>query len=1271
MNGAAHQTVNTTMAAVQLEADAIGGELRLIRDALRDYLDDKIHLHNRKVKGPTTKGGREFMEDILGRLNQVSTGVDKHLSSHNTPPPARGPDTPISYNSPASHPVLPPNAPSDAPLRDQEQASLPQPSQPSQPLAPSLSQPPPPQTNGSASLAPVSHVSHPSGASEVLEPSVVSVGVSSKPNTPPTHISEPPSPALANQHPHQPQQQQHQPKFTPQSPLSPQSQTEGKDQSHAETQSQAKAEAGKSQTPQDQGITLSNGAVYHEPIIQPHEASPLFDCMYQDVNDLNEELFEQYSNHPVVKDRGYFKLQVRELPPLQVRKVERPSKDHATSFRYVADKQGLVKVDTGKKKRFTPPHLPFPVSEKTHWTLQEQKELWNSSAATPPKGTRGYIIGNPLFDDIELHPGNRLKSRGRTILEGINTQYVYFNLEGLTITTMHREDAHVRSENLLRSGQHKFWCFVKPAFSDKLEEKMAAAYPEMRRCSQAVRHLSRHIPPAKLDEWGIEYTLDYCIPGQAVVTEPGTYHQVLNLGPNYALAVNVEYMSSPEDPPNYRFCDKNCPDPFAMKASDFGTYGDPNCLAGQEEQARLSGETPDQEEQPRMAARSSMFQSAPEQPSPPSQSPLAAPQLTQSVTPPPEHSSSATCEPSQSGLVRPEALIHRQETSSQPMAEPNVHTFQSFQPPRESSLGSVLRLPSEAGKVTSYPTVERSDPSPQPPAAPPPLAVEPTIGASEPRQSQPPSEPAPGWNNAVFCPEYQETAPRSQLLRHPNTFLESSDQPFQTTHQAGPFSPHHNVVPLPPPQRQTSLVPLRKTARLVHNKRHTPTDSLSPRSAKRQRIMEYLRSEDPFGEEPAPEMPQSYFTHASQSLATLLRSCQDNVYNNIQPQQVSGRPAFDRLARLIKDWRRYVREQNPAPSGLDLVTSLDRLLQDEPELHMFLSRFCKMKLAEWLDAKAIEQERARPAPHPAQQDATDLLLRELGWGEAERHKLNDYIREGKCWKTICGAFDGFLCLVPPDPVFQQLALFQDKVVMFHHQFNDPFLRAMCAVGKTLQSCIWESRELPEFVFESEDTIALSTEELAPMLKQYKYITANVFSPHAPFPWPKPVGWKSSWLWPVDPTMVYSEKWCNVCKKKKSCRCYARFVPDVPRVSIDGSKGSGVRVMGMFRANDVIGEMLGELVPPGAIPNREWTMEFRRPDLDDVVVAELYSKEQGNWARNVRHSANPSCEISIRKMEGKWRMLIIASRQLFDGEEVTVKYGRGYYRNQAYGIVEGF
>ena len=77
-------------------------------------------------------------------------------------------------------------------------------------------------------------------------------------------------------------------------------------------------------------------------------------------------------------------------------------------------------------------------------------------------------------------------------------------------------------------------------------------------CSQAVRHLSRVITPSKLDEWEIPYSLDYCKPGEAIVTEPGAVHQVLNTGTNYAIAINVLYGSSPTVPEGYKFCQKSC-----------------------------------------------------------------------------------------------------------------------------------------------------------------------------------------------------------------------------------------------------------------------------------------------------------------------------------------------------------------------------------------------------------------------------------------------------------------------------------------------------------------------------------------------------------------------------------------------------------------------------------------------------------------------------------------------------------------------------------------
>ena len=90
---------------------------------------------------------------------------------------------------------------------------------------------------------------------------------------------------------------------------------------------------------------------------------------------------------------------------------------------------------------------------------------------------------------------------------------------------------------MLRSGEHKLWLVVEPAYEKELERRMRQGFPKLANCSQAVRHLSRVICPSKLDEWKIPYSLDCCKPGEAIVTEPGAFHSVLNMGANYAIAI--------------------------------------------------------------------------------------------------------------------------------------------------------------------------------------------------------------------------------------------------------------------------------------------------------------------------------------------------------------------------------------------------------------------------------------------------------------------------------------------------------------------------------------------------------------------------------------------------------------------------------------------------------------------------------------------------------------------------------------------------------------
>ncbi|KAL2144450.1 hypothetical protein VTI28DRAFT_9098 [Corynascus sepedonium] len=1113
------------MDALQLKVDSIGGEVREISVALRDYLEHGL-ASGRKVQPPRTKAGRDLLQHILGRLDQVSTGLNdvrKHATprTSSAPPSFHVPETPLPLDS---HSITKQAPPSSA------QAGHPDPGI---------------KHNASDQLAVLTPVPATAPSPEVERKSTLAPSV--KP---------PPSSAI----------QDH--KFLCQAPY---------------------------------GITLSNGAVYQSPLPSEH-ASPLFDCTYQDINVLNEELFEIYSSHPVVQDVGYFKIQVRDLPPLNVQNMARPSKDHATSFTYRTDRLGLVKIDTGRRFKFSSPNLPLPMSAKMDWSLAEQKELWNSSAANPPKGTWPYIIGNPLFRDVELSPGEKLRRRGRTKLEGINTQYVYFNLTGKTLTTMHREDAHVRSENLLRSGEHKFWCFIKPTSAKKFEERMAIEYPEMRRCSQAVRHLSRLIPPFKLDEWGIEYTLDYCVPGHAVVTEPGTYHQVLNLGPNYAIAINLEYNSSPDMPLDYRFCDRHCPDKFAMSAEDFQIYdkplrelelpGTPETTGSQEGHAAPASD------------QVSIIRTEP-----------AASRLTQPATPPPEPSVSTKEHGALERLA--DAITERGEWLTTPMDVPRspadvrssrTHENTVLSPSQQPTHGPLPNPPAEralSSKSAEQPTISRQ------------------ALLSKAGDMTPTMQPQQSFTDVV-----------------PKSVTTVSHCPPST--QAGSHLGSSGV-------EKEDLPPFRKTARMINPNRDD--DASSPRPPKKRRV------ESP----PAPVSQDLPVKNPFERLSTLLKVRETAWSGSLTAEKLGRKPAFERLAHLVREWRRYSKSAPTVLGRFGLVKSVEDSAHGYPELHVFLSRFFKMKLA-----LCVESAMTRPG-HLTPHNYVNGMLQTLGWDEKKRSQLDDYLREGKCWATICGEYDGLLCLIPHDLDCTDFALFKGEVTRLHTELDTEFVRRLCSVGAILQKYIWECLELPEFIWESMNTTWLPLAQISPLLAPFRLLKQNHYNSKSGYHWPRPVGW--NWDWPIDPSLVKpGDKLCSLCPRK-NCRCAEVKIPQIPRISDDASKGPGIRSVGTHKANDILGELVGELVPLGSCASH-WTMPLRRPDLEDETVAEIYPGRMGNWVRKVTHSTDPSATFRVMKISGRWRQMLVAVRAIEDGEEITAKYGNGYLKDQPYSLVEG-
>ncbi|KAK3311440.1 uncharacterized protein B0T15DRAFT_521481 [Chaetomium strumarium] len=1192
------------MDALQPKVDSITREVGEISSVLRSYLEHGL-TYGRKVQPPKTKAGRDLLQHLLGRIDQVSIGL---VDICNLAAPRTLPSPPAVHESVKSS--------SHTPITTQQISDRAEPAKEQAPQVGSV-------TSSSHTLIPTQQTSAPAEAAKEQTHQVESVTSSSH------------TPIVI---------QQNLPCAEPAKEQTPQAENASSDReptsAHLPLDAEPKSElptpgatAPSAGTPSphaapqaSNGIRLSDGSVYQTPVLSEH-ASPLFDCTYQDIHNLNEELFELYSSHPVVRDRGYFKLQVRELPPLNVQKVARPTKNHATSFTYKADKVGLVKVDTGKRARFSSPKLPLPVTDQIDWSLEEQRRLWNNSAKEPPKGSRPYIIGNPLFEDVELSPGEKLRRRGRAILEGINTQYVYFNLKGKTITTMHREDAHVRSENLLRSGQHKFWCFVKPAFAKKLEERMALEYPEMRRCSQAVRHLSRHIPPEKLDEWGIEYTLDYCAPGQAVVTEPGTYHQVLNLGPNYAIAINLEYKSSPDMPADYRFCNKNCPDKFAISADDFRIYETPPPQPGEEHLPHT----------PETTCLQERHATVPDAVAPLSPEATVS-QPTQSATPLPEKAASDTHNPLESQAVRPAPQLP-QETNAegqeeQLSEEPLKRTESPARPPLPANAVQPQQLQQSHVMSATAPTpglINTSESG----------SVE---QASPPGQRLPLQEPLPALLEAAAT----ATTQRPDVVMQPQTHLpEAAARSMQIQPQAHPVIQRHPKQGLNSPL-VGALPPIRKTARMINSKREL--DMSTERPSKKRKI------ELP-PTPPAQEIPDK---GAVEHVFALLRGREAVPDGSVIADELSSKLGFDRLSLLVREWKQYSKSKPMVSGGFELVRSVEGPMHGYPELHTFLSRFCRMQVERSF-------ERAAAGVEGSQHQLVDELLQLLEWDETKREDLHDYLREGRCWRNICGNDDGLLCLLPLEKDCIDLALFKDELASFHSKLDIEYVHKLSAIGNMLQKSIWECLELPEFIWESTDTTGLTADLIAPLLEPFRIIKSCYYNEGKASYWLRPAGWR--WHWPADPSVVMpGDRPCDLCTSK-SCRCAETRIPRIPRISDDGSKGTGIRSVGPYKTHDILGELVGELVPLGACAG-DWTMTLCRPDLDDEPVADIYPRRMGNWVRKVNHSTNPSAAFMVMKISGRWRQMLVAIRDIGDGEEITAKYGRGFFKRQPYSLVEG-
>ncbi|KAF9894532.1 hypothetical protein FE257_006417 [Aspergillus nanangensis] len=145
--------------------------------------------------------------------------------------------------------------------------------------------------------------------------------------------------------------------------------------------------------------------------------------------------------------------------------------------------------------------------------------------------------------------------------------------------------------------------------------------------------------------------------------------------------------------------------------------------------------------------------------------------------------------------------------------------------------------------------------------------------------------------------------------------------------------------------------------------------------------------------------------------------------------------------------------------------------------------------------------------------------------------------------------------------------------------------------------------------------------------------------------------------------------CDICGSAEVCDCTVRSLPGglVELVEYP-NKGIGVRSLGNFKAGDILGLFLGELCP---LDHDEYDYSLglvKKNGMGDkaAVIAPLH---YGNWTRFINHGCTPLTQFRARTVGARCLMTVEAIEDIKLFDEITVSYGRCYWRNMKCYLVQ--
>ncbi|PYH38697.1 SET domain protein [Aspergillus neoniger CBS 115656] len=180
-------------------------------------------------------------------------------------------------------------------------------------------------------------------------------------------------------------------------------------------------------------------------------------------------------------------------------------------------------------------------------------------------------------------------------------------------------------------------------------------------------------------------------------------------------------------------------------------------------------------------------------------------------------------------------------------------------------------------------------------------------------------------------------------------------------------------------------------------------------------------------------------------------------------------------------------------------------------------------------------------------------------------------------------------------------------------------------------------------------------------RSQKHIDASIFHPRD---WqtakdPEHRGLKK------DPTLREGLNYglCDLCAEGKICECQIKQAPLEFVQLVETSKGVGVRALARFEKGDILGEYVGELHPPcyKGDPIYALTMQGKVDVEEEIAV--ICPMEYGNFTRFINHSCRPNTTFERRTIGNRATMTVEVVRDIQPFEELTINYGREYWKGR--------